>query len=41
VQLAKLAGCKVCGLAGSDEKCEYVKSIGADWAINYKKESIQ
>lgn len=37
VQLGKRWGCKVIGIAGSDEKCEYVKSLGADDCINYKK----
>ena len=30
VQLAKYHGCRVCGIAGSDEKCAYLKTIGAD-----------
>ena len=37
VQLGKRWGCKVIGIAGSDEKCEFVKKIGADDCINYKK----
>jgi NADPH-dependent curcumin reductase CurA len=41
VQLAKLAGCEVCGIAGSAEKCAYVKSLGADHVIDYKKESLK
>lgn len=41
VQLAKNAGCVVCGIAGSDEKCQYVKSLGADYVINYKKDSVK
>ena len=36
VQLAKAAGLKVIGSAGSDEKVAYMKSIGADVAFNYK-----
>lgn len=35
-QIAKIMGCKVVGLAGSDEKCEWLESIGFDRAINYK-----
>lgn len=41
VQLAKLAGCEVCGIAGTAEKCNYLRSIGADHVINYKKESLR
>ena len=41
VQLAKNAGCRVVGLTGSDSKCDYVRSIGADVAINYKKGSMK
>lgn len=39
VQIAKhIVGCaKVIGIAGSDEKCRWVESIGADVCINYKK----
>ncbi|KAL3443330.1 hypothetical protein BJX65DRAFT_320691 [Aspergillus insuetus] len=39
VQLAKkIIGCKrVIGIAGSDEKCRWVETLGADVCINYKK----
>ncbi|KAI8321814.1 NAD(P)-binding protein [Martensiomyces pterosporus] len=36
VQLAKARGLRVIGVAGSDDKVEYVKSLGADEAFNYK-----
>lgn len=37
-QIAKIKGCKVLGLTGSDEKCEFlVSSLGFDRAFNYKK----
>jgi NADPH-dependent curcumin reductase CurA len=36
-QIAKLKGCRVVGVAGSDEKCEtLVKELGFDVAVNYK-----
>jgi hypothetical protein len=35
VQLAKLKGAKVVGLAGTDTKCEKLRSINVDAAINY------
>ena len=36
-QIAKLKGCKVLGLAGSDEKCQWlVEDLGLDMALNYK-----
>lgn len=35
-QIAKLMGCRVVGIAGSDDKCERIKSLGFDDAINYK-----
>ncbi len=41
VQLAHQAGVKVIASAGSDEKCQYVKSLGADETINYKTENVQ
>merc|ERR1712048_194260 len=36
-QLAKIKGCTVVGCASTDEKCEYLKSIGFDQVFNYKK----
>ena len=36
VQIAKADGLKVIASAGSDEKVEFIKSIGADVAFNYK-----
>ncbi|MEO8026225.1 MAG: NADP-dependent oxidoreductase [Bryobacteraceae bacterium] len=40
-QIAKIKGCRVVGLTGSDEKCEWiVKDLGYDAAINYKKENV-
>ncbi|KAK4702989.1 hypothetical protein P7C70_g3232, partial [Phenoliferia sp. Uapishka_3] len=38
-QLAKKEGLKVIGSAGSDDKVEFLKTIGVDIAFNYKKES--
>ncbi len=35
-QIAKLKGCTVVASAGSDAKCEWLKSAGVDHAINYK-----
>ncbi|GJJ15203.1 hypothetical protein Clacol_009479 [Clathrus columnatus] len=40
VQLAKAQGLKVIASAGSDEKVNYAKSLGADVAFNYKTKSI-
>lgn len=38
-QIAKIKGCKVVGIAGSDDKTGYlVRDLGFDAAINYKKE---
>lgn len=36
IQLAKLNGATVFTTAGSQEKCEFCRSLGADHAINYK-----
>ncbi|XP_055526140.1 prostaglandin reductase 1-like [Wyeomyia smithii] len=39
-QIAKIKGCTVIGIAGSDEKCDWIKTIGFDHAINYKTADI-
>ncbi len=40
-QIAKIVGCKVIGIAGTDEKCKLIcDSYGFDGAINYKKENV-
>ena len=36
IQMAKSAGATVVITAGSDEKCQHAKSLGADHTINYK-----
>lgn len=36
-QIAKIKGCKVIGVAGSDEKGQFLKELGFDEFINYKE----
>ncbi len=36
IQLAKIAGANVCTTASSEEKSDFVRSLGADLVINYK-----
>ncbi|REJ09445.1 NADP-dependent oxidoreductase [Halobacillus trueperi] len=41
VQIGKISGCHVVGIAGSDEKLAYLKNeLGVDEVINYKTESV-
>lgn len=41
-QFAKLAGCRVVGIAGSEEKCNWLtEELSFDAAINYKTEELQ
>jgi NADPH2:quinone reductase len=40
IQLAKAAGTKVCTTISSDEKARFVKQLGADCVINYRKENF-
>jgi NADPH-dependent curcumin reductase CurA len=40
-QIARLHGCRVVGLAGSDDKCRMlVEELGFDACINYKSENL-
>lgn len=40
VQIARLAGCRVFAAAGSDEKLEHARKLGADVLINYRNEEF-
>ena len=40
IQLAKTLGSRVIATAGTDEKCKACKSLGAEHAINYRKEDF-
>jgi NADPH-dependent curcumin reductase len=41
-QIAKIKGCRVVGIAGSHDKCEWVvKELGFDACINYRKENVE
>lgn len=41
-QIAKIKGCHVIGLAGSDEKCDWLTGeLGFDKAINYKAGNVR
>jgi NADPH-dependent curcumin reductase CurA len=41
-QIGKIKGCRVVGIAGSDEKCRWITdTLGFDAAINYKKEDVR
>lgn len=40
-QIGKIMGCRVVGIAGSEEKCRWLKEeLGFDAAINYKTEPV-
>jgi len=39
-QIAKLRGCTVVASAGTDEKLEWLKSVGVDATVNYKKGNL-
>jgi NADPH-dependent curcumin reductase CurA len=40
-QIAKLHGCRVVGIAGSDEKCAWIsQTLGFDAAINYRTQDL-
>jgi hypothetical protein len=40
-QIGKIKGCRVIGIAGSDEKCRWItQDLGFDGAINYKSQDV-
>ena len=40
-QIGKIKGCRVVGIAGTDEKCQWIAdTLGFDGAINYKTEDV-
>ncbi len=41
VQIAKLAGCHVIGLTGSDAKAALLTSLGVDRVVNYRTENLR
>ncbi|MGI9436084.1 MAG: NADP-dependent oxidoreductase [Geminicoccaceae bacterium] len=41
-QIAKIKGCRVVGIAGGDDKCDYIRDeLGFDAALNYKHPDFQ
>ncbi|MCQ4333605.1 NADP-dependent oxidoreductase [Natronomonas sp. F2-12] len=40
-QIAALSGCRVVGIAGADEKIEWIESIGFDAGINYETADVR
>ena len=40
VQIAKLKGCHVIGIAGGKEKCNWLRDIGVDDVIDYKNSDV-
>ena len=40
-QIAKIKGCRVIGIAGGKDKCDYLRSIGFDAAIDYKHDDVK
>ncbi len=41
-QMGKIAGCRVIGIAGSDDKCKWITDdLGFDGAINYRTEDVR
>ncbi|XP_067684165.1 prostaglandin reductase 1-like [Haliotis asinina] len=39
-QIAKLKGCKVIGIVGSNKKCDWLKSLGFDHVFNYREAKL-
>ncbi|MGI4877904.1 MAG: NADP-dependent oxidoreductase [Janthinobacterium lividum] len=39
-QIAKIKGCTVVGSAGTPEKCDWLRSVGVDHAVNYRQGNL-
>lgn len=39
-QIAKIKGCRVVGIAGGQAKCDWIRELGFDAAIDYKSENV-
>jgi NADPH-dependent curcumin reductase CurA len=39
-QIAKIQGCRVIGIAGTDDKCAWLDQLGFDGTINYRTDDI-
>ena len=40
VQIAKILGCTVIGIAGGAEKCRFLETLGCDMTIDYKANNL-
>ncbi len=40
VQMAKIRGCRVIGIAGGDEKCAFIRDLGCEASIDYKADNV-
>jgi NADPH2:quinone reductase len=40
IQLARLAGCRVCTTVSGPQKADFVHALGAEYAINYREEDL-
>jgi NADPH-dependent curcumin reductase CurA len=40
VQIARILGCRVVGIAGGAEKCALIKELGCEAAVDYKHENL-
>ena len=36
VQIGLIKGCRVVAIAGADDKCQWLKELGCEAALNYK-----
>ena len=41
IQIAKALGCRVVGIAGGEAKCEFIRSLGCDVAIDYMHDDVR
>ncbi len=41
VQIARILGCRVIGIAGGPQKCQFIEKLGCEASIDYKNDNVE